>query len=99
MTLHNPELLPLIPERLLHRAHIYERYDTRFRAAARLLQALWRERRKLPEGHYTNAAGARRRLGSRLASDPRILPRREVKGIRKAALEQEVTGPQILPTH
>lgn len=35
----------------------------------RLLQALWRERRKLPEGHYANAAGARRRLGSRLAPD------------------------------
>jgi hypothetical protein len=69
MTLHNPALLPLIPERLLRQAHVYERYDTRFRAAARLLQALWRERRKLPEGHYTNAAGARRRLGSRLATD------------------------------
>lgn len=69
MALHNPELLPLIPERVLKRAHVYERYDTRFRAAARLLQALWRERQKLPEGHYTNADGARRRLGSRLAAD------------------------------
>lgn len=69
MALHNPELLPLIPERLLREAHVYEPHDTRFRAAARLLQALWRERRKLPEGHYTNAAGARRRLGSRLATD------------------------------
>lgn len=69
MALHNPELLPLIPERLLRQHHVYERYDTRFRAAARLLQALWRERRKLPEGHYTNATGTRRRLGSRLATD------------------------------
>lgn len=69
MVLHNPELLPLIPERLLRQAHVYERYDTRFRAAARLLQALWRERRKLPEGHYTSTTGARRRLGSRLAAD------------------------------
>ncbi|MFN3465090.1 MAG: PGN_0703 family putative restriction endonuclease [Terricaulis sp.] len=69
MVLYNPDVLPLIPERLLRRANVYESYDTRFRAAARLLQALWRERRKLPEGHHTNAAGARRRLGSRLASD------------------------------
>lgn len=69
MTLHNPALLPLIHERLLRQAHVYERYDTRFRAAARLLQALWRERRNLPEGHHTNATGARRRLGSRLATD------------------------------
>lgn len=68
MALHNPELLPLIPERLLRQAHVHERYDTRFRAAARLLQSLWRERRKLPEGHYANAAGVRRRLGSRLAA-------------------------------
>ncbi len=68
MALHNPELLPLIPERLLRQHHVCERYDTRFRAAARLLQSLWRERRKLPEGHYTNAAGTRRRLGSRLAT-------------------------------
>lgn len=68
MTLHNPELLPLVPERLLRKHHVHERYDTRFRAAARLLQALWRERRKLPEGHYTNAEGHRRRLGSRLAT-------------------------------
>lgn len=69
MALHNPGLLPLVAERLLRQHHVFERYDTRFRAAARLLQALWRERRKLPEGHYTNAAGARRRLGSRLAAD------------------------------
>lgn len=69
MALHNPELLPLIPERLLRQHHVLERHDTRFRAAARLLQALWRERRKLPEGHYSNATGTRRRLGSRLATD------------------------------
>lgn len=69
MTLHNPELLPLIPERVLRQAHVYERYDTRFRAAARLMQALWRERHKLGEGHYTNAAGHRRKLGSRLSTE------------------------------
>jgi hypothetical protein len=69
MALHNPELLPLIPEHLLRQAHVFEPHDSRFRAAARLLQALWRERRKLPPGHHTNADGARRRLGSRLAAN------------------------------
>lgn len=69
MALHNPELLPLVAERLRRQHHVFERHDSRFRAAARLLQALWRERRKLGEGHYTNAAGTRRRLGSRLAAD------------------------------
>ncbi len=69
MTLHNPELLPIIPERTLRQRHVHEQHDTRFRAAARLLQALWRERRELPAGHHTNAVGARRRLGSRLASE------------------------------
>lgn len=69
MPLHNPAILPLVPERLLRQHHVLERNDTRFRAAARLLQALWRERRKLPEGHHTNAAGTLRRLGSRLAAD------------------------------
>ncbi|MBL8537032.1 MAG: hypothetical protein JNM59_06475 [Hyphomonadaceae bacterium] len=70
MALHHPETLPLVPERLLRQHHVFERHDGRFRAAARLLQALWRERRKLPEGHYASAAGARRRLGSRLATAP-----------------------------
>ncbi len=69
MALHNPELLPLIPERLLRRAYVYETYDTRFRAAARLLQSLWREKRGLAPGIYDSGAGARRRLGSRLAND------------------------------
>lgn len=69
MTLHNPDVLPLIPDRLLRRAHVYERCDNRFRAAARLQQSLWRERRKLSVGHYTNASGSRRKLGSRLATE------------------------------
>lgn len=65
--LHNPQLLPLVPERVLRARYVYERYDTRFRAAARLLQAVWRERRDLPFGHHVDAKGARRRLGSVLA--------------------------------
>lgn len=69
MTLHNPELLPLIPDSVLRAAHVRERHDTRFRSAARLLQSLWRERHGFAAGHYTNAEGVRRRLGSCLASD------------------------------
>jgi hypothetical protein len=41
--------------------------DTRFRSAARLLQALWREERKLPIGRYCNEDGEFRKLGSRIA--------------------------------
>jgi|CXWL01.1.fsa_nt_gi hypothetical protein len=67
MEFHNPQLLPLIPERLRREKHVFEPHDTRFRAAARLLQALWRERRDLPAGHHISQTGARRRLGSALA--------------------------------
>jgi hypothetical protein len=47
----------------------YEEFDdnTRFRAAARLVQALWREDRDLPIGSYVNEDGKRRKLGSRIA--------------------------------
>lgn len=69
MELHNPALLPLIPDQLLRQAQVHEPHDSRFRAAARLQQALWRARRQLPAGSYTDAAGRRRRLGSRLAPE------------------------------
>lgn len=45
-----PECLPLIPEAILRKHHAYRPYDTRFQAAARLGQALWREREHLPIG-------------------------------------------------
>lgn len=69
MELSNPSLLPLIPERILREHHVFERYDTRFRASARLLQSIWRERKRLPEGHASDGEGRRRRLGSRLSHD------------------------------
>ena len=37
--------LPLIPANVLKKHHVHEPLDTRFRSAARLLQALWREGR------------------------------------------------------
>ena len=52
-------------QRKKHRVH--EPLDTRFRSAARLLQALWREDRNLPIGSYINEDGKRRKLGSRIA--------------------------------
>ena len=44
--------------------HVHEPLDTRFRSAARLLQALWREDRGLPIGSYLNEDGNRRKLGA-----------------------------------
>jgi hypothetical protein len=41
--------------------------DTRFRSAARLLQALWREDQDLPIGSYVKEGGKRRKLGSRIS--------------------------------
>jgi hypothetical protein len=49
------------------KAHkVNEANDSRFKAAARLLQALWREEKGLPIGVYRNSKGRRRKLGSRL---------------------------------
>lgn len=58
---------PLIPEAVLKKHHVHEPFDTRFRAAARLLQAIWREDRDLPVGSYVNEAGKRRKIGSRIS--------------------------------
>jgi hypothetical protein len=44
--------LPLIPADVLKKHRVHEPLDTRFRSAARLLQALWREDRDLPIGSY-----------------------------------------------
>src|SRR3954451_17735682 len=58
--------LPLIPEHIRRRYRVFEPSDTRFRACARLLQALWREQHRLPVGTRPSPAGPRRKLGSRL---------------------------------
>lgn len=45
--------LPMVPEPVLRRFSVYHPFDTRFRACARLLQSLWRDRlgdqRMIPE--------------------------------------------------
>jgi hypothetical protein len=59
--------LPLIPATVLKKHRVHEPLDTRFRSAARLLQALWREDRDLPIGSYVGEDGKRRKLGSRIS--------------------------------
>ena len=54
--------LPLIPADILKKHRVHEPLDTRFRSAARLLQALWRKERDLPIGSYVSKDG---KLGSR----------------------------------
>jgi hypothetical protein len=52
---------------VLKKHHVHEPLDPRFRSAARLLQALWREDRNLPIGSYVSEDGKRRKLGSRIS--------------------------------
>jgi hypothetical protein len=56
--------LPIVPKALLRRHRVLEKYDTRFRACARLLQALWRESQELPIGVHKLTDGRQRRIGS-----------------------------------
>jgi len=58
------EQLPIVPTRVLAKHKVYEDFDNRFRACARLLQALWRERQNLPIGTYTDKGGRKRAIGS-----------------------------------
>lgn len=64
-----PPRLPLIPEAARRRRHVFEPADHRFKAAARFLQALWREDRDLPIGTHMDRANPHRvrRLGSRIS--------------------------------
>jgi hypothetical protein len=78
-------LVPRLPPELLRRHACHEPTDTRYRAAARLAQALWRERRGLPAGRHCDAATGRwRRLGSRL-------------GLRPAAAGANLVDPALVP--
>jgi hypothetical protein len=65
----SPFQLPLGPANILKEHLVHEPLDPRFRAAARLLQSLWREDRGLPIGSYVNEDGKRRKLGSRKLSE------------------------------
>ena len=59
--------LPLISANILKKHCVHEPLDPRFRSAAPLLQALWREDRDLPIGSHVNEDGKRRKLGSRIS--------------------------------
>ncbi|MCJ7997027.1 hypothetical protein J5N58_21405 [Rhizobium cremeum] len=60
--------LPFVPDTILRRHRAFIPTDNRFRAAARLLQALWREDRNLPIGGiHPGREGKSRRLGSSIA--------------------------------
>ncbi|MXO91497.1 PGN_0703 family putative restriction endonuclease [Pontixanthobacter aquaemixtae] len=67
--------LPLVPADLLKSHDVYEKFDTRFRACARLLQSLWREAQELPCGQKRSTKGRSKRLGSRLAAKAAIAGR------------------------
>ena len=60
--------LPLIPKSLLRKHRVLETFDTRFRACARLLQAMWREEQKLPIGIHDAPDGRQRRIGSLISA-------------------------------
>lgn len=53
--------LPIVPEELLKAHFVHEKFDTRFRACARLLQAMWRECTYRTRASSSIAARARRR--------------------------------------
>lgn len=58
---------PSIPDEVLRRHHAHVAGDTRFKAAARLLQAIWREDRDLPIGVSQGKGGAGREIGSSIS--------------------------------
>ena len=61
--------LPIVPRKVLKAHSVEETFDNRFKACARLLQALWRERHELPIGTHSNHRGAKRRIGSLIADN------------------------------
>lgn len=61
--------LPLVPSEILRRHRVLEQFDNRFRACARLLQALWRSEHEIPIGSHAAADGTTRKLGSRISDN------------------------------
>ena len=60
--------LPLVPRSLLKKHRVLKRFDHRFRACARLLQALWREEQDLAMGTHREPSGRTRKIGSLLSA-------------------------------
>jgi hypothetical protein len=70
VSVHEYGRVPFVPRRTLAKHKAYEATDNRFRAAARLRQALLREQRGWRIGHYLTPRGTRRKLGNYIAPDP-----------------------------
>lgn len=68
MDLFPPDRLPLVPEALLKAHKVHLPADSRFRACARLLQALHRQAAGWTLGTYTTASGRKRRMGHLVGS-------------------------------
>lgn len=61
--------LPILRERVLRQHDVYEPADTRFRAAARMRQALWREQNGWKAGYQKSSDGKRRKIGNCVSTD------------------------------
>ena len=59
--------LPIVPSHVLMKHAVFYEFDNRFRACARLMQALWRTRQRLPIG-TAMSCGRKRRLGSMISA-------------------------------
>ncbi|MDP3803477.1 MAG: hypothetical protein U1C74_31985 [Phenylobacterium sp.] len=68
MDIETCDRLPLVPEATLKAHKVHVSYDTRFRACARLLQALHRQAAGWTLGTYTTASGRKRRMGHLVGS-------------------------------
>lgn len=66
MTIQRRRTAPIVPEAILKRHYAHEPSDTRFKAAARLLQSLWRDHHGFAVGRQSDDRGHGRKLGSRL---------------------------------
>lgn len=62
--------LPIPPRVILERFDVHQPLDTRFQSCARLLQAIWRERKGLDIGYHQRGENEPYLLGSRLAQAP-----------------------------
>lgn len=61
--------IPLVPTAILKAHQVNEPGDTRFKAAARFLQSLWRDEKGLAIGTHHSPKGGLRKLGSRLDAE------------------------------
>ncbi|MEY9135023.1 hypothetical protein ACVMII_003927 [Bradyrhizobium diazoefficiens] len=59
--------VPYIPNKTLRHHNVYDGADDRFRSAARLQQALFREEKDWPIGRYKTAKGTMRKMGNYLS--------------------------------